>query len=171
MIVGTVQLVETLRTVMKLAPAPAPQGLGRGLARQSLAWAPRRPAYDFLAFRGEPEPAANPVEQWHTQLGFERAADITDDRAMSESLHVSNRSRAGHRMGALSVSLAPPSTDSPAAAPKMPVLCHGRSQGTSMRFRIRVGTHHAPPIRMPAARTSPPPSTTWNAARKNGVSM
>jgi hypothetical protein len=72
MIVGTVQLVETLRTVMKLAPAPAPHGLGRGLARQSLAWAPRRPAYDFLAFRGEPEPAANPVEQWHTQLGFER---------------------------------------------------------------------------------------------------
>jgi len=30
---------------------------------------------------------------------------------------------------------------------------------------------YAPPIRMPAARTSPPPSTTWNAARKNGVSM
>ena len=41
-----------------------------------------------------------------------------------------------------------------------------RSCGTRSRPPI-----HALPIRMPAANTSAPPTTTWRAARRNGVSM
>ena len=40
---------------------------------------------------------------------------------------------------------------------------------TSLSFAGLVS--HALPIRMPAANTSAPPTTTWSAARQNGVSM
>ena len=48
------------------------------------------------------------------------------------------------------------------------VNCRGQMSGAR-------GGQTAPfyplPIRMPAAKTSAPPSTTWNVARKNGVSI
>src|SRR5262245_12754258 len=63
-----------------LRAAADPQGAGQATShcvgavpqRIGLLQQAASAAYNFLAFGGEPEPAANPVKQWHAQFGFER---------------------------------------------------------------------------------------------------
>ena len=51
-------------------------------------------------------------------------------------------------------------------------LAHGNvTHGHFIRGQLACPLNYELPIRMPAAKTSTPPTTTWNAAARNGVSI
>jgi hypothetical protein len=63
-----------------LRAAPHPQGTGQATLdcfgavpqRVGLLQQTASTAYDFLTLSGQPEPAADPIEQWHVELSLQR---------------------------------------------------------------------------------------------------